>query len=65
MHIYPNTVMPSCQQRPPVHVSKEIFISEDVAAERYLDLLTLLPYPPAVLEHSHWVLIHLVVSLVP
>lgn len=33
--------------------------------QRYLDLLALLPYPPAVLQHCHQVLVHLVVGLVP
>lgn len=31
----------------------------------YLNLLTLLTYPAAILQHCHRVLIHLVVSLVP
>lgn len=33
-------------------------------AQRYLNLLTLLPDPPTTLQQSHWVLIHLIVGLV-
>lgn len=33
--------------------------------KRYLDLLTILPCPLALLQHRHWVLVHLIVRLVP